>query len=151
MPDFIKQIKDMGLLVKLDSNGTNPTMLRYLIDNKLVDYIAMDIKNCKAKYNDIACMSSFDIHPIEASVELLLSNKVDYEFRTTIMKECHSSSDMEEIGKWLKGAKAYYLQSYKESAQVMNPIFSAHSIETLKEFIKVLEAYIPNTQLRGIE
>ena len=58
---------------------------------------------------------------------------------------------MEEIGKWLKGAKAYYLQSYKESSQVMNPIFSAHSVETLKEFIKVLEAYIPNTQLRGIE
>ena len=111
----------------------------------------MDIKNSKSKYNEIACMKNFDITPIEESVSLLLENKVDYEFRTTIMKECHDAQDMQAIGIWLKGAKAYYLQSYKESEQVMNPIFSPHSIDTLKDFVKLLQPYIPNTNLRGVD
>ena len=76
---------------------------------------------------------------------------MDYEFRTTIMKECHDAEDMDAIGQWLKGAKAYYLQSYKESEQVINPVFSAHSTETLKSFVDILKNYIPNTNLRGIE
>ena len=151
LPDFIRKIKDMGLLVKLDSNGTNPDMLHGLIDNKLVDYIAMDIKHSKAKYNDIACMKVFDITPVEESVALLMQDKVDYEFRTTIMRECHTASDMEEIGQWLAGAKAYYLQSYKESEQVMKPVFTPHSIDTLKGFVEILRPYIPNTNLRGVE
>ena len=151
LPDFIKKIKDLGLLVKLDSNGTNPDMLRGLIDNGLVDYIAMDIKNSKEKYNSIACMKNFDIKPIEESVSILLEGKVDYEFRTTIMKECHDSSDMIAIGEWLKGAKAYYLQSYKESEQVINPIFSPHDYDTLKDFVNLLKPYITNTNLRGVD
>ena len=151
LPEFIKKIKDLGLLVKLDSNGTNPKMLEYLIDNNLVDYIAMDIKNSKEKYNEIACMPQFDIAPIEKSVSLLLKNKVDYEFRTTIMKECHDSTDILSMGKWLTGAKAYYLQSYKESPQVINPIFSPHSVETLNSFVELLKPFIPNTNLRGID
>ena len=151
LPDFIKQIKDLGLLVKLDSNGTNPDMLDSLIANHLVDYIAMDIKNSKAKYNEIACMKNFDLSPIEQSVEILKENNIDYEFRTTIIKECHEKSDIVAIGEWLKGANAYFLQSYKESENVLNPIFSAHTIDTLKEFVNLLKPFIPNTQLRGIE
>lgn len=151
LPEFIAKIKDYGLLVKLDSNGTNPDMLSYLINEKLVDYIAMDIKQSKEKYNTIACMKNFDISPIEQSVELLKEGLVDYEFRTTIMRECHSIEDMESIGAWLKGAKAYYLQSYKESEQVINPIYSPHTPETLEEFATVLKKYIPNTSLRGID
>lgn len=151
LPIFINKIKDMGLLVKLDSNGTNPDMLETLINNGLVDYIAMDIKHTKEKYNSIACMPNFDIATIEASVELLKQESVPYEFRTTMMKECHEASDVEEIGQWLQGARAYYIQSYKESAQVINPIFSAHSPETLKSFVDILKKYIPNTNLRGID
>lgn len=151
LPGLIHKIKDMGLLVKLDSNGTNPDMMESLINQGVVDYIAMDIKNSKEKYNSIACMPNFDIGAIEASVELLKQKRVDYEFRTTIMKECHDAEDMDAIGQWLKGAKAYYLQSYKESEQVINPVFSAHSPETLKSFVDILKNYIPNTNLRGIE
>lgn len=150
LPEFIKQIKDMGLLVKLDSNGTNPDMLSILIGNGLIDYVAMDIKHSKEKYNSIASMSHFDIKPIEDSVALLKEGAIDYEFRTTIMKECHEASDMQSIGQWLAGAKAYYLQSYKESEQVINPIFSPHSLETLESFVEILKPYIPNTNLRGI-
>ena len=151
LPEFIKQIKDMGLLVKLDTNGTNPDMVQSLIDNRLIDYVAMDIKHSKEKYNSIACMHNFDIGPIDSSVKLLMKGDIDYEFRTTIMKECHEIEDMESIGKWLAGAKAYYLQSYKESENVINPIFSPHSIETLKSFVDLLKPYIPNTALRGID
>ncbi len=151
LPDFIKRIKDLGLLVKLDSNGTNPAMLSYLIDNKLIDYIAMDIKNSKEKFDEVAHMVNYDLKPIEASVDLLKENKIDYEFRTTIMKECHTSDDMKAIGEWLQGAKAYYLQSYKESNQVINPIFSPHSIETLQSFVEIVKPYVPNTSLRGVD
>lgn len=150
LPEFIKQIRDMGLLVKLDSNGTNPDMLSSLINKGLIDYVAMDIKHSKEKYNSIASMSHFDIKPIEDSVALLKEGAIDYEFRTTIMKECHEASDMQSIGQWLAGAKAYYLQSYKESEQVINPIFSPHSLETLESFVEILKPYIPNTNLRGI-
>jgi len=150
LPEFIKQIKDMGLLVKLDSNGTNPDMVAKLIEQQLIDYIAMDIKHSKEKYNEIASMTHFDIRPIEESVTLLKEGKIDYEFRTTIMKECHTADDMKPIGEWLKGAKAYYLQSYKESEQVINPIFSPHSLETLESFVEILKPYVANTNLRGI-
>lgn len=151
LPDFIGKIKDLGLLVKLDSNGTNPDMLRSLIDNKLVDYIAMDIKQSKEKYNTIASMKSFDIYPIQKSIDVLMENKVPYEFRTTIMQECHTENDMHSIGQWLQGANAYYLQSYRESDQVINPIYSPHSAETLKSFVEILKPYIPNTYLRGVD
>lgn len=151
LPEFIKKVKAMGLLVKLDSNGTNPDMISFLIDEGLIDYVAMDIKHSKEKYNSIACMINYDLAPIEASVSLLKEGKIDYEFRTTIMKECHELSDMDKIGQWLAGAKAYYLQSYKESKQVINPIFSPHSLETLERFVEVLKPYIPNTNIRGVE
>ena len=151
LPEFIHKIKDMGFLVKLDSNGTNPTMLESLINQGLVDYVAMDIKHSKDKYNSIACMPAFDIHTIETSVEILKQGRVPYEFRTTIMKECHEACDMEAIGQWLQGADAYFLQSYKESEQVINPIFSAHSTDILKSFVDILKKYIPNTNLRGID
>ena len=151
LPEFIKQVKDIGLLVKLDSNGTNPDMISSLIDEGLIDYVAMDIKHSKEKYNSIACMINYDLAPIEASVSLLKEGKIDYEFRTTIMKECHELADMDSIGQWLAGAKAYYLQSYRESEQVINPIFSPHSLETLESFVEVLKPYIPNTSIRGVE
>lgn len=149
--DFIRKIKDMGLLVKLDTNGTNPAILKTLVAEGLLDYVAMDIKNSIEKYDDVAHMIHFDMSPILESVDFLKSSDIDYEFRTTIMKECHDTDDMASIGKWLAGAKAYYLQSYRESDQVINPVFSAHSTETLLSFVDILKPYINNTQLRGID
>ena len=151
LPEFISKIKDLGLLVKLDSNGTNPKMIKDLINNGLIDYVAMDIKHSKEKYNSIANMQHFDIAPINESIEFLKEGRVDYEFRTTVIRECHTSSDFENIGNWIRGAKAYYLQSYRESEQVINPIFSSYSPEELQAFAELLRTYIPNTQLRGID
>lgn len=151
LPDFIRKIKDLGLLVKLDSNGTNPKMLETLINASLVDYVAMDIKQSREKYNTIANMPNLDLSKIDSSIKLLIDSDIDYEFRTTIMKECHTVEDMESIGKWLQGAKAYYLQSYKESEQVINPIFSPHSVEDLNKFLATVKKYIPNSSLRGVD
>ena len=151
LPEFISKIKDLGLLVKLDSNGTNPKMIKDLVNNGLIDYVAMDIKHSKEKYNSIANMQHFDIAPINESIEFLKEGRVDYEFRTTVIRECHTSSDFENIGNWIRGAKAYYLQSYRESEQVINPIFSSYSPEELQAFAELLRTYIPNTQLRGID
>ena len=109
---FIKEVKKLGLLVKLDTNGFLYDKLKELIDLKLVDYVAMDIKNAPKKYALTAGLKEIDLEPILKSVELLKSNVVDYEFRTTIVKEFHDETDIKEIGLWLKGAKRYYLQNF---------------------------------------
>ena len=96
-------------------------------------------------------MTHFDIEPINASVNLLKEGRVEYEFRTTLMKECHTPSDLEAIGKWLQGASAYYLQSYKESGQIINPIFSSFDTATLQSYVDIVKPYIPNTFLRGVD
>ncbi len=96
-------------------------------------------------------MPHFDIDIISESVKIIMSSGIDYEFRTTVMKECHSMEDMIEIGQWLKGAKAYYLQAYRDSDTVINPIYSAPDITCMKAFATAIQQFIPNTNLRGID
>jgi pyruvate formate lyase activating enzyme len=149
LPDFIKEIKDLGYLVKLDTNGSHPTMLRQLVNEKLVDYVAMDIKHSRTKYNTIANQADFDLNAIAASVDFLKEGHVDYEFRTTLCRELHKEEDMTAIGMWLMGAPAYYLQPYKESEQVLQPGFHPPEEDTLQTFQKILSAFIPRVEIRG--
>ena len=149
--DFIKSIKDLGLLVKLDSNGTNPAMLKRLIDDKMVDYVAMDIKHSFAKYNQVACMKNLDMTAISESVDLLMASNMDYEFRTTVAKPLHTVDDMRDISKWIKGAKAYFLQNYKESEQVIDKVFSPYTNEELNEFVEAISPLVPSVKIRGVE
>ena len=152
LPEFIKEVKDLGLNVKLDTNGTNPSMLKGLIDEKLVDYAAMDIKQSRLKYNEVACMKSFDIKPIEQSVEILKTSNIDYEFRTTVAKELISIDDFKDIGEWIRGAKAYYLQPYKESEQVITKGFSTYSASEFDDIKRLLGNYdIGNVSLRAMD
>lgn len=111
--DFIKKIKAMGFLVKLDSNGTRPDVLRKVIREKLVDFIAMDIKNSPKKYSKTTG-TLVDIERIKLSVEMIMNSGIDYEFRTTVVPGFHTEKDFEEIAKWIKGAKAYYLQEFRD-------------------------------------
>lgn len=150
LPGFIEKVKALGYAVKLDTNGARPDMLKYLLGKKLVDYIAMDIKNTPDKYTKTAGIPSLDIRPVRESVSLIKDSGLDYEFRTTIVKELHSEDDMCVIGEWLAGCKAYYLQSYQDSEAVLLPGFHAHDESTLHHFVEVLQQWIPNTQLRGI-
>ena len=108
----IAKMKAKGYKIKLDTNGTYPDYLKELIEEGLVDYVAMDIKNAPAKYAMTAGVEQLNLDAIEASMHYLMENHIPYEFRTTIVKEFHEKEDIEAVGKWIKGAKSYYLQNF---------------------------------------
>jgi len=112
LPDFTKKIKKMGYFVKLDTNGSNPKMLKKMIDDNLLDYIAMDVKAPKEKYTE-AVGATVKVTDIEKSIKLLKESKVDYEFRTTVVPTIHTKEDIVKIAKWLSSAKRYYLQNFR--------------------------------------
>lgn len=152
LPEFIRKVKTLNLLVKLDTNGTNPAMLSSLLNEGLLDYVAMDIKHCKSKYNDVACMNPIDLQSIEDSVEILKNSSIDYEFRTTVTRELHKMEDFQEIGKWIEGSKAYYLQPYKESEQVISKIFTTYTASEFDEIVNILNNYnIGNIKVRALD
>lgn len=149
LPTFINKIRALGFAIKLDTNGTNPDMLASLIDGGLVDYVAMDIKSSRFGYPIASGIPDIDISKIARSVDILLSGSVDYEFRTTLVRELHTLSDMEDIGKWIRGAKRYFLQSFKDSGDLISDGFSALDTKSLAEFLEAVRAYVPNAQTRG--
>ena len=152
LPNFIAKVKELSLLIKLDTNGTNPTMLTKLLDDKLLDYVAMDIKHSKSKYNEVACMENFSLASIEESVEILKGSNIEYEFRTTVTRQLHSIDDFKKIGKWISGSKAYFLQPYKESDQVISKIFSTYTSEEFDEILDILRNYnIENVDVRALD
>ena len=148
--DFMKKIKDMGYSLKLDTNGSYPERLRAVVEADLVDYVAMDIKNSKEKYGLTVGVENFDVSPIEESVNYLLSGKVDFEFRTTVVRELHTVSDIEKIALWIKGAPRYFLQNFTDSGNLIGEGLSAHEKEVLEEMQKIVTLHINDTKLRGI-
>ena len=150
--EFLQLIRNhTSLDIKLDTNGTHPAMIQKAVESSLVDYIAMDIKQSQDKYHQIASMPVLDIQAIEASVDYLLEDHIPYEFRTTICDELFEKEDILAIGQWIAGARAYFLQPYKETEQVISPIYHAPSIQTLKEYLQILQPYVPHAALRGID
>lgn len=147
---FIAKIKDLGYSVKLDTNGCYPDALKSLIDKNLVDYVAMDIKNSKAKYALTVGIENFDISPIEKSVQILLNSSIDYEFRTTIVKEFHSVNDIQDIGMWIKGAKNYFLQNFVDSGDLICGDLNAVEKGDLYNMQKKLHDFVTNCEIRGI-
>lgn len=130
--DYIKKIKDLGYLVKIDTNGCNPKLLKQLIDLKLVDYIAMDIKNIYSKY-DITSGVKVNIDNIKKSISIIENSGIDYEFRTTIVKEFHSTQDIKEILSYISSNSNYYIQNFKNSNDVFNRNLSSFSENELVE------------------
>lgn len=130
--DYIKKIKDLGYLVKIDTNGCNPKLLKELIDLKLVDYIAMDIKNIYSKY-DITSGVKVNIDNIKKSISIIENSGIDYEFRTTIVKEFHSTQDIKEILSYISSNSNYYIQNFKNSNDVFNRNLSSFSEKELVE------------------
>ena len=145
---FLREIKNLGYKVKIDTNGFMTDKLKYLIEEKLVDYVAMDIKNSPANYGKTIGLPNFDLKDIKRSVEYLLTDPVDYEFRTTVVEELHQASDFEAIGKWLKGAKHFYLQKFVDRDSVMEIGLHAPSAEKLQEYLRIIQKYLPNAELR---
>ena len=148
---FLSRVKNLGYLVKLDSNGYRPEVLQSLCERGLVDYFAMDIKSSPENYARTAGVKELDMGLIRESVDFIRSCGLDYEFRTTVVRELHSPGDFLSIGEWLKGCKAYFLQSYVESEGVICKEFSSYSKEELEEFVMLLKPYIDNVSLRGVD
>ena len=110
--EFIKKVRELGFAVKLDTNGTFPDRLKALVEQGLLDYVAMDVKNSPSGYSETVGIGGYDISKIQESIGFLLENKVDYEFRTTVVREFHSVFEIDGIGKMIKGAKRHYLQAF---------------------------------------
>ena len=148
--EFIRKIKEFGYSVKLDTNGSFPERLKPLVEKQLVDYIAMDIKNSPAKYHMTAGVSELDFSKINSSVEFLLSNTVDYEFRTTVVRQLHEKEDFASIGEWIKGAKRYFIQSFIDSGDILGGTFSAYGKAELEEIKDIMHTYVNETHIRGV-
>ncbi len=147
--DFIKQIKALDFLVKLDTNGTNPVLLEMLINNGLLDYIAMDIKAPLEKYKIITNVEC-NILNIQKSIELIMNSKVDYEFRTTVLKSQLTFDDFDKIGQLINGAKRYYLQKFVPSKILDNSLImeTSYSDEELSEILLILGKYLTQASVR---
>ena len=148
LPEFIKKIRSLGFLVKLDTNGSHPDLLEKLIDEGLVDYVAMDIKSSKGGYARAVGIENFDTSDIEKSVEILKKCKVDFEFRTTVVKELHSDEDFEQIGEWLRGDSKIFLQTFTDSGDLIGTGYTAYSEEEMKSLLSLLQKHMPNAALR---
>lgn len=149
--DFIAKVKETGMLVKVDTNGSCPEKLRELVCSGLVDYVAMDIKNSKEKYPLTVDIPDYDLRKIEESVDFLLSGAVDYEFRTTVVKEFHTADDITDIAKWIAGAKRYFLQGFVDSGNLIGSNLSAVTPQEMVEFCARAQKSVPNTVLRGVK
>lgn len=151
LADFLSDIKKLGYLVKLDTNGYKPDVIQSLFPKKLIDYIAMDIKSSPSHYGQASGVASIEIARIKESVDYIMHCGIDYEFRTTVVKELHTAEDFIQIGTWLAGCRRYFLQSYVDSANIICREFHAYEKEELLPFVEILQKTIPNVQLRGIE
>lgn len=149
--NFICKVKDMGYLVKLDTNGYRPQVLWDLMQEGLLDYVAMDIKASKENYAVAAGVKGLDISRIEESVGILKGGKVPYEFRTTVVKGIHSIEEFEEIGQFLAGSRAYYLQQYRENDNVIVQGYDAFSKTEMESMALLARKYIDKVVLRGVE
>lgn len=150
LPEHIKKIKDLGLKVKLDTNGTNPKLLKQLIDDNLLDYVAMDIKASLSKYKEVTRMP-INIENIKESISIIKNSNIDYEFRTTLLPSLISKEDIENIGELLKGAKKYFLQNFLPTDKMMDQSFVKSEIygqESLDKFKTILEKTIDHVEIR---
>jgi len=150
--DFIKKIKDIDYLVKIDTNGMHPEKLKDLIDQKLIDYVAMDIKAPKNKYDKLTDIKT-DIKKVEKSVEIIKNSTVGYEFKTTFTPELLTKEDIVEIAKWLEGSKRFYLQQFKNDVPLLSyklENVSPYPKEYLTETLEAIKPFFKNCDVRGI-
>ena len=147
--DFLARVKDMGFAVKLDTNGCYPDALTQILEAGSVDYVAMDIKNSREKYAQTVGVPGFDIGPVEESISLLMSGDTDYEFRTTVVRELHTTEDLEAIGQWIRGAKRYFLQNFEDSGNLIREGFHGFSEEEIQVLSQHAAPYVEYIGVRG--
>lgn len=151
LPELLQEIRTLGYPIKLDTNGTQPALLKTLTEQNLIQMTAVDIKACPDNYPALCGLVHPELDAVKETVEFLKNGTLDYEFRTTVIRELHSEKDFIEIGQWLTGAKAYYLQAYRDSEEVLQPGFSSYTRKELEHFREILKRTIPLVELRGID
>ncbi|GAB6104414.1 anaerobic ribonucleoside-triphosphate reductase activating protein [Blautia glucerasea] len=151
LPELLQEIRTLGYPIKLDTNGTHPALLKTLTEQNLIQMTAVDIKACPDNYPALCGLVHPELDAVKETVEFLKNGTLDYEFRTTVIRELHSKKDFIEIGQWLTGAKAYYLQAYRDSEEVLQPGFSSYTRKELEHFREILKRTIPLVELRGID
>ena len=151
LPDFIAKIREAGFAVKLDTNGSHPRMLEHLLANGLVDYVAMDIKNSPEKYAQTIGLAAIDLAPIDESIGLLLHSAIEYEFRTTVVRQFHDADDFEKIGSWIAGAKRYFLQAFTDRDTVPDRTLDAPDPADLAKYRDISAKYVVKAEIRGID
>lgn len=148
--EFMRKIRALGFMIKLDHNGTNPELLKEIIDEGLVDYVAVDIKNSPEKYAMTVGLNELDITPIKKTVDILVNGSVDYEFRTTVNDELFTVEDFKKIGEFIKGAKRFFIQQFKDSGNLIEKdFFSPCPKETLELFKSTVAPYVESVEIRG--
>ena len=147
--DFLRAVRELGFAVKLDTNGTFPERLAAILESGIVDYVAMDIKNCLPKYPMTVGLEKFDTRPVQESAALLMQNRVDYEFRTTVMRPYHTPADIEAIARWLEGAKRYYLQTFVDSGHLIGGGMTPFTAAEMQGLAALAKPYFGTTEVRG--
>lgn len=135
LEEFINKVRSLGFLIKLDTNGERPDILKSLLDKNVLDYVAMDVKNSFTSYAETVGIPSFDTKNVKKSIEILLNSNIDYEFRTTVVKEFHKKSDFDEMYSVLKNAKLWRLQEFRQSDTCFNKNLHLISTDELKVMI----------------
>ncbi len=148
---LFERIQGLGYPIKLDTNGTHPDRLARLIGKGLVQYVAMDVKNAPERYAETVGVPDFDLAPVRESVRLLLTGKVPYEFRTTVVAEFHDGESIRGIGEWIRGAERYYLQKFTDRDSVPFAGLHAPSDGDLRAWVKIAEPFVREAGLRGVD
>ena len=160
LASFIDKVKELGFLVKLDTNGSYPQKLATLISSGNIDYVAMDIKNCPDKYTKAIGVANYDIACITESMEILRSSPIDYEFRTTVVRELHTKDDLISIARLIAetasmsksthGQERYFLQGFVESDGVLQKGLSGYTAEEMHQILNEVQKVLPTAELRGV-
>ena len=147
---FIRRIRELGYAVKLDTNGSFPERLEALAAEGLVDYVAVDIKNCREKYGLTVGIPGFDTAPVERTVEFLKKGTVPYEFRTTVVREFHEEDDFRRIGEWISGTERYFLQAFSDKGELIDSSLHGVPKEEMERFAAAAAPFVGSCELRGV-
>lgn len=146
--DFLRKVKDLGFKTKLDTNGTKPQHLKELLSSGVVDYVAMDIKNSPARYAETVGVKAFNLKPVYESIDIIRNSGAQYEFRTTVTKTFHDEESLLEASHMIEGAPVWYLQTYRESENVIDKTVEGYSEEEMKRLTEKLRKTVPFVRLR---
>lgn len=151
LAEFIEKVRSYGYKIKLDTNGYRPEVIADLLEKNLLDYIAMDIKAGYSNYATASGISNLIIKKIEDSVSIIENSGIPYEFRTTVVKELHNETDFQEIADMLSPKSPYFIQSFKDSGNILISGLSSCNNEELNKFLSIVKEKLPNSSLRGID